>query len=238
MRVTQFGQHAVQLTRFATAFPMNCYLVSEDDGLTLVDTTIASSAPAIMKVVKSLELPLKRIVLTHAHGDHVGAVDALLELAPEAELIVSERDARFLAGDMSLDADEPQSKLRGGYQTIKAKPSRLVKNGDIIGSLLVLAAPGHTPGQIAVVDMRDGSMTVGDAFQTRAGLAVAGSVRWMFPFPALATWHKPSALETAKRLRALKPRRIGAGHGNVLEDPLAQMDLAIAKAQIDFAGAN
>jgi glyoxylase-like metal-dependent hydrolase (beta-lactamase superfamily II) len=57
-----------------------------------------------------------------------------------------------------------------------------------LGSLRVIAAPGHTPDQIAFLDERDGTLIAGDAFQTAAGTAVAGVTRWLFPFPALATW--------------------------------------------------
>jgi glyoxylase-like metal-dependent hydrolase (beta-lactamase superfamily II) len=230
MRITTHGRYLVQLTRFPRLFPINSYLVREDDGLTLIDTTIASSAPAIVEAARELGLPIKRIVLTHAHGDHIGAVDALHQLLPEAEVLISARDARFLAGDMRLDPGEPRDKLRGGYQKIATKPTRLLVDGDRVGSLQVIASPGHTPGHIALLDTRDGSLIAGDALQTRAGVAVSGTVRWLFPFPAMATWHRPTALASARRLRALEPSRLAIGHGEVIEQPLAKIDQAIDEA--------
>ncbi len=227
MRITTHGRYLVQLTRFPRVFPVNCYLVREDDGLTLIDAGLAGSAPAILNAARDLGLPIKRIVLTHAHGDHIGSAEALHQLLPEAEVLVSARDARFLAGDMRLDPGEPQAKLRGDYRTITTKPSRLLADGDRIGSLQVVSSPGHTPGHIALFDPRDGSLIAGDAFQTRAGIAVSGTVRWLFPFPAMATWHRPTALASARRLRALEPARLAVGHGEVLEQPLAKMDQAI-----------
>lgn len=230
MRITNHGNYLIQLTRFPLLFPVNCYLVREDDGLTLVDTGISGSADAILKAARGLGMSIRRIVLTHAHGDHVGSLDALHQLLPEAEVLVSARDARFLAGDMSLDPGEPQTKLRGGYQTTTTQSSRLVYDGDRIGSLQVVNTPGHTPGHIALFDSRDGTLIAGDAFQTRAGVAVAGTVQWLFPFPALATWSRPLALSSARQLRALQPSRLAIGHGEVLEQPLAKMDQAIAVA--------
>ena len=50
-----------------------------------------------------------------------------------------------------------------------------------------------------------------------------------FPFPGLATWDRPTALRTARALRALEPARLAPGHGRVVEDPLAAMDAAIAR---------
>ncbi len=230
MRITTHGRYLVQLTRFPRLFPINSYLVREDDGLTLIDTTIASSAPAIVEAARELGMPIKRIVLTHAHGDHIGAVDALHQLLPEAEVLISARDARFLAGDMRLDPGEPRDKLRGAYQKIATKPTRLLVDGDRVGSLQVIASPGHTPGHIALLDTRDGSLIAGDALQTRAGVAVSGTVRWLFPFPAMATWHRPTALARARRLRALGPSRLAIGHGEVIEQPLAKIDQAIDEA--------
>src|SRR5262245_52767723 len=163
MRVTYHGDHLIQLTRYPRLFPVNCYLVREDDGLTLVDAGLGGSAEAILEMARTNGLPIQRIVLTHAHGDHIGSLDALHQLLPEAEIMVSARDARFLAGDMRLDADEPQSKLRGWYQTITTRPSRLLADGDQVGSLQVVSAPGHTPGHIALFDARDGTLIAGDA---------------------------------------------------------------------------
>jgi glyoxylase-like metal-dependent hydrolase (beta-lactamase superfamily II) len=230
MRSTQHGAHLTQLTRFPRVFPVNCYLVREDDGLTLIDAAIGGCEQAILAAARRLGAPIRRIILTHAHGDHVGSLDALRGLLPEAEVIISAREARVLAGDRSLEPDEPQTPLRGSFQSVTARPTRLVNDGDLIGSLRVVAAPGHTPGQIALFDQRDGSLVAGDAFHTRAGLAVSGTLRLLFPFPAMATWHRPTALASARRLRALGPQRLGTGHGEVLEQPLDALDRAIEEA--------
>jgi glyoxylase-like metal-dependent hydrolase (beta-lactamase superfamily II) len=230
MRITQHGSYLVQLTRFPRLFPVNCYLVHEHDGFTLIDTAIANSTAAILGTARQLGQPIRRIVLTHAHSDHIGSLDALHQALPDTEVLVSARDARFLTGDMTLDPTEPPTKLRGGYHTLVMRPTRLLSDGDQVGSLQVISTPGHTPGHIALYDPRDGSLIAGDALQTRGGIAVAGTVRWVFPFPALATWNRPLALRSARRLRALTPARLAVGHGAVLEDPLAAMDQAIAIA--------
>lgn len=230
MRVRQHGNYLFQLTRFPRVFPVNCYFVQEADGLTLIDTAIAGSATAILRAARALEQPIQRIVLTHAHTDHVGGLAELRALLPDVDVIASAREARFLAGDMRLEPGEPQVKLRGGWG-IQAKPTRTVSDGERIGSLRVIATPGHTPGHIALMDERDGSLIAGDAFQTRAGIAVSGTVRWLFPFPAFANWHRPSSLASARRLRSLNPARLAVGHGDVMEQPLAAMEQAIAQAE-------
>src|SRR5579872_2439262 len=166
MRVTVHGDYLVQLTRIVA---FNCQLVREDDGFTLIDTLFSGSEKDIIDAAKQLGAPIRRIVLTHAHGDHVGSVDALHKLLPDAEVAISTRDARFIAGDRNLDPDEPQVKLRGGYVTLTTKPTRLLKPGDFVGSLEVVASPGHTPGHVAFFDHRDRTLIAGDAYSTQGG---------------------------------------------------------------------
>ena len=228
MKVTPHGPNLLKLTRFTA---INCFLVREDDGFTLIDTGMAGSADAISAAAREHGLPITRLLLTHAHADHAGSLDALAVQWPEAEVALHARTAQFLAGDTSLRPDEPQDKLRGGYITCDTRPHTLLEPGDAIGSLAVVAAPGHTPEQVAFFDGRDGTLIAGDALQTKAGIAVAGQIRWLFPLPAWATWHKPTALESAKALRALNPARLAVGHGRIIEQPLAEMDEAIRTAE-------
>ena len=121
MAISTHGDYLVQITRL-TAF--NCFLVREDDGFTLVDTNMQGTEQLILRAAREHGAPIRRIILTHAHIDHVGSLDALHALLPDAEVMISARDARFLTGDRSLDVDEPQTPLKGGYPICTTKPTR------------------------------------------------------------------------------------------------------------------
>ena len=209
---------------------VNAYLVEEEDGLTLVDALLPRAHKRILAAAATLGAPIKRIVLTHAHGDHVGALDALAAALPDAEVLISARDARLLRKDKSLDPDEPQAKLRGGFPGVKTRPTRTIAPGERVGSLEVHAAPGHTPGQLAFLDPRDRTLYAADTYSTLGGVATTAKPNPRFPLPAMATWHRPTALATARAMRALDPARLAAGHGKVVEAPGAAMDRAIARA--------
>jgi glyoxylase-like metal-dependent hydrolase (beta-lactamase superfamily II) len=226
MKMTTHGNNLIQLTYYGF---VNVYLVREDDGFTLIDTALEGCAKSIVQAAQQAGLPIVRILPTHAHTDHIGGLDAVHALVPGADLIMPARDARFMAGDMSLDANEPQDKLRGGWLIRKTIPSRLLNEGERVGSLEMIATPGHTPGHASFLDTRDRTLIAGDAFQTMGGVAVSGTMT-IFPLPAFATWHKPTALESARKLRALEPSRMAVGHGRVLDQPLAAMDRAIETA--------
>jgi glyoxylase-like metal-dependent hydrolase (beta-lactamase superfamily II) len=217
----------IRVSRFGF---VNAYLVEEEDGLTVVDTMLPKSGKVILAKAEELGRPIVRILLTHAHGDHVGSLDELAAQIPDAEVSISVRDSRLLAGDKKLDPGEEIGKLRGSYPGAKTRPDRLLAPGDRVGSLEVVAAPGHTPGHIALVDTRDGTLYCADAYSTLGGVATTAKPNPRFPLPALATWHRPTALETARALRALDPPRLAPGHGKVVESPAAAMDRAIAKA--------
>ena len=216
MKITRHGKNLTQLTRL---WMVNMYLVQEADGLTLIDTGFSGSSEGIIATAEELGQPVRRITLTHAHVDHTGSLDALRQALPDAELVLPARTAVFLAGDTSLLPGEPQVPLRGNFVTAEAKADRTLQPGDSLGSLRVIAAPGHSPDQVAFFDERDGTLIAGDAFQTLGGFAVSGVMRWRFPLTAQATWHLPTAVNTARTLAALNPRRLAVGHGAVLENP-------------------
>lgn len=233
MRIQTHGDNLIQVSMWY--FPCNCYLVREADGFTLVDTAIYS-AKGILAAAQKFGAPIKRITLTHAHSDHVGSLDALHQLLPDVEVSISARDVRFLRGDMSLDLDEPQVKLVGGYVTCQTTPTRLLQPGDHVGSLQVIASPGHTPGHVAFYDPRDGTVIAGDTYNTQSGIVTGGTRRLLFPFHSMATWHKPTTLHSAEALLALQPKRLATGHGPVLDQPQAAMQQAIAEAKRHLEG--
>jgi glyoxylase-like metal-dependent hydrolase (beta-lactamase superfamily II) len=216
----------IRISRFGF---VNCYLVPEDDGLTLVDTMIGGSAKKIMAAATALQAPIVRIALTHAHGDHVGSLDQLHELLPDAEVLISGRDARLLRKDTSVDPTEPQTKLRGSIPGAMTTPTRTIEDGEMVGSLRVIATPGHTPGHVALIDTRDQTLLCGDVFATLGGVATSAKANWKFPLPAIATWDKATDLESARKLLALTPARLAPGHGKIVDSPQQAMAAAIAR---------
>jgi glyoxylase-like metal-dependent hydrolase (beta-lactamase superfamily II) len=221
---------ASSFTRFTRFGFVNAWLVREDDGLTLIDTTMKGAGKAIRAAAGELGAPITRIVLTHAHGDHIGALDELAGALPGAEVIISARDARLLSKDKSLDPGEPQDKIAGSLPGAKTVPTRTVTHGDRIGSLEVIATPGHTPGHVALLDTRDQTVFCGDVFSTIGGVASSAKLYPRFPLVRMGTWSPEVDLNSARILRALDPARLAPGHGKAVEAPGAAMDAAIARA--------
>jgi glyoxylase-like metal-dependent hydrolase (beta-lactamase superfamily II) len=226
VRLVNETRNLVRLTRFGM---VNCFLVTEDDGFTLVDTGLAGSAPGILTAARSLGAPIRRILLTHAHVDHVGSTDNLIRELPDIEFFIGKRESRLLRRDFSLDSGEAGKKLFG-FPGVRSRPTGLLNDGDRIGSLQAIFSSGHTPGHMAYLDTRDGSLVAGDAFTTQTGVLAAGTFKLLFPFPTLFSWNKEVAAESARKLRDFKPARLAVGHGNTIDSPLAAMDQAVELA--------
>jgi glyoxylase-like metal-dependent hydrolase (beta-lactamase superfamily II) len=222
VKLTQETKNLFRLTSFGM---VNCFLVKEDDGFTLVDTNLAGSAHAILEMAQRLGAPIRRITLTHAHIDHVGSLDAFVTQLPGLEFAIGQRESRLLSRDFSLDPGESGKRLIG-FSGAKSRPSRLLNDGDRVVSLQAIFSPGHTPGHMAFLDVRDGSLIAGDSFTTQLGVIAAGVFKFYFPFPALFSWNREYAAESARKLRSVKPSRLAVGHGKTIESPLPAMDQA------------
>ena len=197
----------MSLTRVSRFGFVNAYLVEEEDGLTLVDTTIPGSAKAILAAAEELGRPIVRIALTHAHGDHIGSLDALAKTLPDIEIAISERDARLLAKNTTTDPGEPpEAKMRGSYPGAKTRPTRTLTAGDRVGSLEVVAAPGHTPGHVAFLDTRDRTLIAGDAYSTIGG--VATTREGQPALPAARAGDLAQADRARERPRPARPRPV------------------------------
>ena len=231
MRVTK-EQTVYQLSFMANWFPVNCYLVEEENSLTLIDAALPFSKKAILQAAQKIGKPINRIIITHAHTDHVGALDGLKAELPDVEVFLPKRELKLLNGDQTLEPGEGDLPIKGGVpKNIKTRPDTLLMEGDRIASLVAIEVPGHTPGMMAFMDMRNRMIIAGDAMQTRGGLAVSGDLRWRFPFPALATWDKQRAIESVEKLVTYKPSVIGVGHGDFLYQPEDLIKKAIDQAK-------
>lgn len=159
----------------------NAFLIVDDGGIALVDAGATSTVPAVLAAIADLGGHLDRIVLTHAHPDHVQAAPQLRERTGAA-LFAHAADASWLANGRVPAEGRSGAGARnfdrlGAAHWTPFEPDHIVADDDLIGDTLrVIHTPGHSPGHIVLRHEPTGALLVGDAvFHTgKLGLGPAG----------------------------------------------------------------
>lgn len=141
----------------------NCALLL-DDRLVLVDTSGDAEARDVLAYLQEVghkPTDVGHIVLSHTHPDHVGGLATLRERT-EAEVASHRIEADFIA----KRAEYPG---RGALGHRACPVDVLLEDGDRYQELLVIHTPGHTPGNIALLDEARSLLIAGDTVQTRSG---------------------------------------------------------------------
>lgn len=151
-----------------TPFEQNCSLLwcDKTNKAALVDP--GGDLPRLLKVVAERGVELEKIILTHAHIDHAGAVGEL----SEAQSLPIEGPHK--EDDFWIQMLPQQSQMFGFPKAQTFKPSRWLKQDDTVTVgdeiLEVLHCPGHTPGHVVFYHRPSSVLFVGDVlFQGSIG---------------------------------------------------------------------
>jgi glyoxylase-like metal-dependent hydrolase (beta-lactamase superfamily II) len=214
---------------------VHAYLLPGEAGWTIVDTGLGLPDARERWAAELAELdgaPVRRVVVTHFHPDHVGAASDLADLtgAPVSQgRIDYEQCALVWGGDGWGDVlvewfrrhgvppgvtDELIEEGSGYRPFVRYRPDPdLLDPGDMVEGWEAVAAPGHADGQLML--FRDGVLIAADHVLERIS-------------PTVGLWpaSRPDPLgDYLDALRAtidLEPTLALPGHGDPLTDPVGR----------------
>lgn len=169
---------------------VNVYLLDGGDGLTLIDSGYAGSAPRIGAALEALGRrwpDVRQVLLTHCHPDHAGSLAEVKRLsgAPavmhplDAELVRAGRAVReqIVISPGLLNQLLFQLFIAGAPPTVEAAElEQTVDDGALLpaaGGLRVVHTPGHSAGHVAYLWEKQGVLFAGDTASHVAGLRLS-----------------------------------------------------------------
>lgn len=143
----------------------NCYIVYDKINALIVDP--GGEPKKVIDFLESHDLKPQAILLTHAHFDHIGAVDALRKYF-NIDVYLHENEADWL-GDPSLNRSTAFTRK----EIRTSRPEHFLNPGKMKLSSFefnIIHTPGHSPGSVSFIFADDGFIISGDVlFQQGIG---------------------------------------------------------------------
>ncbi len=187
-----------------------------------MDTGIKPSAGKIVEMLEGRSI--SAIALTHAHGDHAGAMKRLAARfgvavwCGAADREAAETGRLVLSPKLNRPRLTTVGNAAAGFDGTPV--ARTLAEGDsLTAGFTVLDTPGHSPGHISFWRERDRTLICGDVFFNMHVLTTIPGLRQP---PDLFTPDPAKNRESERRLAALEPGTVGFGHGPVISDDAAR----------------
>jgi len=218
------------------------HLIVENNRVAFVDTGTNESLPNVLAALKRIGVAVDAVdyvILTHIHLDHAGGAGAMMQVFPNAKLVVHPRGARHMsepsklvAGVSAVYGQEYVQRVYG--ELVAVPPERILSaaDGHVISlagrKLTCLDTPGHARHHICIVDDQTGGIFTGDMFGLSYRELDVDGRQFLFPTTTPSQFDPEAMCESMGRLMELSPPAMYLTHYGQLYD-VAQRGLDLRR---------
>lgn len=196
------------------------YLLVEADEAAIIETGTAHSAARVSEVLAAKGLApeqVRFVIPTHVHLDHAGGASALVELCPNAELVVHPRGARHMIDPSKLVASakevygEPAfEQMYGKVRPIDEGRVRTVEDrGCLTLGERVLEfrdTPGHARHHFCIYDAASNGWFTGDTFGVSYENFLINGHRFVVPTTTPVQFDPDALVDSIEVLMSYDPK--------------------------------
>jgi glyoxylase-like metal-dependent hydrolase (beta-lactamase superfamily II) len=209
-----------------------CYVLIENEGVTLIETAASPSKPFIEKGLNALNLELqdiKHIILTHIHLDHAGGAGLFASQCPGAKIIVHPKGIRHLANPTRLIEGakavygERFDAFFNPILPIPFEQMEALNHGEILRlsperTLTFLDHPGHAKHHYGIYDSLTKGMFVGDTVGVHYKTLEDRGHPLFLPSTSPNQFDPDAMRESMASIQSFHPERLYFGHYSMSEE--------------------
>lgn len=209
-----------------------CYIIEQDGYAGIIETGTGNSVETILAVLKLKNIPPDKVLYvmpTHVHLDHAAGAGFLMQVFPNASLVIHPRGASHMInpeklwkGASDVYGEDAMQRMYGGVVAVAEKRLIVADDGfelDLAGRhLLFLDTPGHARHHYSIYDERSEGFFTGDTFGMAYRELSMSTIPYIMPTTTPVQFDPKAWFLTLDRYLSYKPKRMFLTHYGMVQE--------------------
>ncbi len=208
-----------------------CYLLESDGEIAIIETGNYATTERVLNLLEQRQLSkdkVRYIIPTHVHLDHSGGASSLIDVLPNAQLIIHPRGARHMIDPSKLIAGSTlvygETKFKELYENITPiNENRVIiaEDGHTLqfGSrtLLFRDTPGHASHHFCIWDDLSKGWFTGDTFGISYRQLSNENGHYLFPTTTPVQFDPKALITSIKLMMSYQPKTMYLTHFGAID---------------------